>query len=75
MPLILESSTGQSNAISVGWSRGGAGPSGVRLVGVEFRAKWSRGGVARESASSLLVGFGDLNDDIIKGLTSLLSVE
>ena len=27
------------------------------------------------SASSPLVGFGDLNDNIIKGLTSLLSVE
>jgi hypothetical protein len=29
----------------------------------------------RESASSPLVGFGELNDSIIKGLTSLLSVE
>jgi hypothetical protein len=28
-----------------------------------------------ESASSPLVGFGELNDNIIKGLTSLLSVE
>ena len=28
-----------------------------------------------ESASSSLVGFGGLNDNIIKGLTSLLSVE
>ena len=27
------------------------------------------------SASSLLVGFGELNDNTIKGLTSLLSVE
>jgi hypothetical protein len=29
----------------------------------------------RESASSPLVGFGGLNDNIIKGLISLLSVE
>ena len=28
-----------------------------------------------ESASSPLVGFGGLNDNIIKGLTSLLSIE
>jgi hypothetical protein len=28
-----------------------------------------------ESASSHLVGFGELNDNTIKGLTSLLSVE
>jgi hypothetical protein len=28
-----------------------------------------------ESASGPLVGFGELNDNIIKGLTSLLSVE
>jgi hypothetical protein len=28
-----------------------------------------------ESASSPLVGFGELNDNIIKGLTSLLSIE
>jgi hypothetical protein len=28
-----------------------------------------------ESASSPLVGFGELNDNTIKGLTSLLSVE
>ena len=27
------------------------------------------------SASSPLVGFGEMNDDTIKGLTSLLSVE
>ena len=27
------------------------------------------------SASTLLVGFGELNDNTIKGLTSLLSVE
>ena len=34
-------------------------------------------GTSREykSASSPLVGFGGLNDNIIKGLTSLLSVE
>jgi serine/threonine protein kinase len=31
--------------------------------------------MATESASSPLVGFGELNDNIIKGLTSLLSVE
>jgi hypothetical protein len=28
-----------------------------------------------KSVSSPLVGFGELNDNIIKGLTSLLSVE
>jgi hypothetical protein len=28
-----------------------------------------------ESASSPLIGFGELNDNIINGLTSLLSVE
>ena len=32
-------------------------------------------GQVYESASSPLVGFGGLNDNIIKGLTSLLSVE
>jgi hypothetical protein len=31
--------------------------------------------MATESASSPLVVFGELNDNIIKGLTSLLSVE
>ena len=30
---------------------------------------------ASVSASSLLVGFGELNDNTIKGLTGLLSVE
>jgi hypothetical protein len=36
------------------------------------RPRWGKGA---ESASNFLVGFDELNDNIIKGLTSLLSVE
>jgi hypothetical protein len=38
-----------------------------RLTSLEIRKN--------ESASSPLVGFGELNDNTIKGLTSLLSIE
>jgi hypothetical protein len=36
---------------------------------------WNLHDLSSESASSPLVGFGELNDNTIKGLTTLLSVE
>jgi hypothetical protein len=45
------------------------------LVGVRTAVSYTDTAFPPVSASSILVGFGESNDNTIKGLTSLLSVK
>jgi hypothetical protein len=54
---------------------GREGPRAASLRWSLDTAVYTASGTAVESASSPLVGFGELNDNIIKCLISLLSVE
>jgi hypothetical protein len=47
----------------------------LHLIAVAWCDKWHLYHCTTVSASSPLVGFGELNDNIIKDLTSLRSVE